>query len=151
MVFLGFIWRGFLLPTLPWDPRSCRAGVCPPRRCGTRRWGGRACWWAGSVYFRPPRTSRSRWWAGGSPHRSPDTGKWEWNFYRTPAGCTAKEKTRRKRNRGYQGLLSVAQQPSPPSPPPPPHTPRAFWAAWGCVIRTPPPHSTCKQAKFSDF
>jgi hypothetical protein len=49
----------------------------------------------------------------------------EWNFYRTPAGYTAKKKTRRKRNRGYQGLLSVAQQTSPsPSPSPPIHTAR---------------------------
>jgi hypothetical protein len=37
-------------------------------------------------------------------------------FYRTPAGYTAEKKTRRKRNRGYQGLLSVAHQPLPPSP-----------------------------------
>ncbi len=32
-------------------------------------------------------------------------------FYRTHAGYTAKRKTRRKRNRGCQGLLSVAHQP----------------------------------------
>ena len=49
----------------------------------------------------------------------------EWKFYRTPTGDTARKKTRRKRNRGYQGLLSVAQQPPLPLPPPPPHTPRA--------------------------
>ena len=44
-------------------------------------------------------------------------------FYRTPAGYTAKKKTRRKRNRSYQGLLSVAHQPLPP-PPFLPHTAR---------------------------
>ncbi len=68
------------------------------------------------------------------------------------AGHTAKKKTRRKGNRGYQGLLFVAQQPSPP--PPPTHAPRAYWIGWGCVIRThppPPPNSTFTQAKISDF
>ncbi len=41
---------------------------------------------------------------------------WSRTFYRTPAGYTAKKKTKRKRNRGYQGLLSVAHQPLLPSP-----------------------------------
>jgi hypothetical protein len=54
-------------------------------------------------------------------------------FYRTPAGYTAKKKTRRKRNRGCQGLLSVAHQPLPP--PLSSHTPCACCIAWGCVIR----------------
>ncbi len=43
-------------------------------------------------------------------------------FYRAPAGYTAK-KMRRKRDWGYQGLLSIAHQPLPP-PPFPPHTAR---------------------------
>ncbi len=55
-------------------------------------------------------------------------------FYRTPAGYTTKEKTRRKRNRGYQGLLSVAHQLLPPLPSSP--SPCACCVAWGCVIRT---------------
>ncbi len=57
-------------------------------------------------------------------------------FHRTPAGYTAKKKTRRKRNRGCQKLLSVARQPLPLPPLPPPHTPHACCTAWGCVIRT---------------
>jgi hypothetical protein len=41
-------------------------------------------------------------------------------FHRTPAGHTAEKKTRRKRNRGCYGLLSVPRQPSssPHSSPP---------------------------------
>jgi hypothetical protein len=43
-------------------------------------------------------------------------------FHRTPTGYTAERKTRRKRNRGCYGLLSIPRQPSsPPTSPPPPH------------------------------
>ncbi len=59
-------------------------------------------------------------------------------FIEPPPGYTAKKKTRRKRNRDHQGLLSVARQPLPPLSPFPP-TPRAYCVAWGCVIRTYPP------------
>ncbi len=63
-------------------------------------------------------------------------------FYRTPAGYTAKKKTRRKRNRGCQELLSVAHQPLPPPPPSPPHrAPAALPGAAlsGLAERRPPP------------
>jgi hypothetical protein len=53
-------------------------------------------------------------------------------FYRTPAGYTVEKKTRRKRNRGCQELLSVSHQPLPPPLSP---TLRACCTAWGCVIR----------------
>ncbi len=44
-------------------------------------------------------------------------------FHRTPAGCTAERKTRRKRNMGCHELLSIPCYPSPPlSNFPPPHT-----------------------------
>ncbi len=63
-------------------------------------------------------------------------------FHRTPAGHTAEKKTRRKRNRGCYGLLSVPRQPFSPLPLPP--TSRACRIACGYVIRiswreTPPP------------
>jgi hypothetical protein len=60
-------------------------------------------------------------------------------FYRTPAGYTAKKKTRRKRNRGCQGLLSVAHQSLPP--PPPHRAPAALPGAElsGLAERRPPP------------
>jgi hypothetical protein len=38
-------------------------------------------------------------------------------FHRTPAGHTSERKTRRKRNRGCYGLLSVSRQPFSPPPP----------------------------------
>ncbi len=63
-------------------------------------------------------------------------------FYRTPAGYTAKKKTRRKRNRGCWGLLSVAHQPLPPLPLPPTHrAPAALPGAAlsGLAERRPPP------------
>jgi hypothetical protein len=61
-----------------------------------------------------------------------------WKLYRTSAGHTAKKKTRRKGNRGYQGLLFVAQQPSPP---PPPHMHRAPVGLPGAALsgHIPPP------------
>ncbi len=75
-------------------------------------------------------------------------------FHRTPAGYTAKEKTRRKRNKGYQGLLSVARQPLPPLPLSP-HTARLLHCL-GCVIRTgweeaPPPSPLSQWTKIGDF
>ncbi len=39
-------------------------------------------------------------------------------FYLTPDGRTAERKTRRKRNRGCYGLLSVPRQSLPPPPAP---------------------------------
>ncbi len=50
-------------------------------------------------------------------------------FYRTPAGYTAEKKTRRKRNRGCQELLTVSHRPPPPSRP----------ALSGLAERRPPP------------
>jgi hypothetical protein len=75
------------------------------------------------------------------------------NFYRTPARCTAKEKERRKRNRGYQGLLAVAQQPSPPLPPSPPTHAARLLGCLGPVIRTqvPSPPPIVNRPEFSDF
>ncbi len=56
-------------------------------------------------------------------------------FHRTPAGHTAERKTRRKRNRGCYGLLSVPRQPySPPPLPLPPPIPRFCRTACGHVI-----------------
>jgi hypothetical protein len=65
-------------------------------------------------------------------------------FHRTPAGHTADKKTRRKRNRGCYGLLSIPRQPFSPLPSP---TSRVCRTACGYVIRiswrkAPPPSHT---------
>ena len=79
---------------------------------------------------------------GSGPSGSPIGGVYgtAWNgiFYRTPAGYTAKKKTRRKRNRSYQGLLSVAHQPLPP-PPSSPHTARLLHCLGLRYQDIPPP------------
>ena len=75
----------------------------------------------------------------------------EWNFHRTPVGYTAKKKERRKRNRSYQGLLAVAQQPSPPLPLPPFTHAARLLGCLGPVIRTRPPPPIVNRPKFSDF
>ncbi len=84
-------------------------------------------------------------------------------FHRTPAGHTAERKTRRKRNRGCHGLLSIPRQPSSPSPSPSPPSHRASVAPPAAMLsglaegrllplpRPPPSTHALPMAEICDF